>query len=223
MSFEFSVTPDVLDLGVKIKAVVIRDIDNETITPEYLQYRKEEIERLLEKYENYDTKQDPIVQGFYDLHAKVHVKRRKNPPASENLIKLLQKRKDLPSVNKVVDIYNIISTDSGLALGAHDIDHIDGNVTLKLTTGSEKFVPLGQTEPKPVAPGEYSYIDDSNEIICRLEIRQVEKTKVDEKTKNLYFIVQGNENTEDELLEETSKQLIETITKYCGGTGEILY
>ena len=35
--------------------------------------------------------------------------------------------------NKAVDIYNILSIESKLCLGAHDIDKVDGNVTLKIT------------------------------------------------------------------------------------------
>ncbi len=210
-------------MGVKVKAVVFENIDNQSITPEFLSYREKQIQSLYEEYKEYNTKEDPIIQGFYDLHSQVHVKRRKNPPASENLIKLLQKKQDLPHVNKVVDLYNIVSIQTGIALGAHDIDHIDGNVTLRLTNGSETFIPLGQSEPKEVTAGEYSYIDDSNEIICRLEIRQVEKTKVTDKTKNIYFIVQGNAQTPDTLLDQTVDLLISTITSYCGGSAKIIY
>ena len=38
--------------------------------------------------------------------------------------------------NKAVDIYNILSIESKLCLGAHDIDKVDGNVTLKITDGT---------------------------------------------------------------------------------------
>ena len=58
---------------------------------------------------------------------------KKNLPASENLIRLLTKREELISINKAVDIYNILSIESKLCLGAHDIDKVDGNVTLKIT------------------------------------------------------------------------------------------
>lgn len=223
MTFAFHVTQDVLDLGIKVKAVVINGVDNSTITPEYLSYRKDSIQSLLQKYDGINAKQEPIVQGFYTLHDKVGVKRRKNPPASETLIKLLQKRHDLPSINKLVDIYNIISCQTQIALGAHDIDKIDGDVTLRLQDGTESFVPLGSDEPQPIKAGEYSYIDDANDIICHLEIRQVNKTLVDENSKNIYFIIQGNEVTPDSLLEDTAQTLIERITQFCGGQGKIIY
>jgi len=40
-------------------------------------------------------------------------------------------------------------------------------------------------------------------VLCRLEIRQVEKTKVDEEAQNVFYIVQGNDATPDEPLRET--------------------
>ena len=150
------------------------------------------------------------------------MKRRKNIPASENLIKLLQKHGSLTYINKVVDIYNLISLDSKLALGAHNIDRVSGNVTLRFTDGTERFVPLGQTEPVAINPHEYSYIDDSNEVLCRLEIRQVQKTLVDETARNVFYIVQGNDATSDELLHQTAQKIIDLTTQYCGGVGEII-
>ncbi|MBQ1355138.1 MAG: hypothetical protein IIY72_01500 [Solobacterium sp.] len=177
---EFIVLDEVKNLGVKALGVEINNIDNQTITEEYTAWRQAAVQELLAYYTDYDYKNDPVFEGFYRLHEKVGVPRRKNIPACENLVKLLLKKQELFAINKAVDIYNILSMRSKLALGAHDIDRFAGNVTLRLTDGSERFVPLGADEPKPVRAGEYSYIDDSNEIICHLEIRQVEKDKVTE-------------------------------------------
>lgn len=219
---KFIVCDEVKALGVKVLGVEINGIDNKTITEEYKAWRKKKAQELLERYKDYDPKEDPIIEGFYALHAKVNVPRRKNLPASENLIRLLEKKQELFPINKAVDIYNLISIDSKLALGAHDIDHVEGNITLRLQDGTENFIPLGQTEPKPVKAGEYSYIDDANDIICHLEIRQVEKDKVTEDSKNLFYIVQGNEETSDELVQKTAEDVIAFTTRFCGGTGRIL-
>lgn len=218
---DFIISEDVKQLGVKCVGVVIENVDNQTITSQYLDYRKETIAKLIEKYEGQNIKSDPVIEGFYLLHEKVNVKRRKNPSASEILIKLLLKHKDLHTINKVVDLYNLLSIETKLALGAHDIAKIDGNVSLKLTTGNEKFIPLGKDEPQTVQLGEYSYIDEQ-EIICRLEMKQIEKTKVTEDSKDIFFIVQGNENTSDDYVKQGALKLIELITTYCGGKGYLL-
>ena len=48
------------------------------------------------------------------------------------------------------------------------------------------------------------------------------KTAVDENATNIFYIVQGNAATPDELLTETAQKIIDTTTKYCGGTGWIV-
>ena len=219
---EFKVEKAVLDAGVKIVFVVIQGLDNSKESYEWHAHREILLNDLLERYKDIDVHQDPILEGFNLLHDHTGVKRRKNIPASENLIKLLQKHGSLTYINKVVDIYNLISLDSKLALGAHNIDRVSGNVTLRFTDGTERFVPLGQTEPVAINPQEYSYIDDSNEVLCRLEIRQVQKTLVDETARNVFYIVQGNDATSDELLHQTAQKIIDLTTQYCGGVGEII-
>ena len=219
---DFYVEQAVLDAGVKIVFAAVYGIDNHGEDPEWAAYRDRRLEELYEAYAGLDVHADPILEGFNLLHDKTGVKRRKNIPASENLIRLLKKSHGMFYINQAVDIYNLISLESKLALGAHNIDRAEGDVTLRFTDGSERFVPIGQSEPIPVAAHEYCYCDDANEVLCRLEIRQVEKTKVDEETQNVFYIVQGNEATSDELLHETAQKIVDLTTKYCGGTGIII-
>lgn len=218
----FYVKTDVLDSGVKILFAVMEGIDNTRVSEEWNAYRNQKIHELYEQYKDMDVHADPILEGFNILHDKTGVKRRKNIPASENLIRLLVKHQGMSYINLAVDIYNLISLESRLALGAHNMDKADGNVTLRFTDGTERFVPIGLNEPIPVKSHEYSYCDDANEVLCRLEIRQVEKTKVDEAAKNVFYIVQGNEAVDDSLLKETAQKIIDTTAKYCGGSGRIV-
>ena len=219
---EFRVAKDVLDAGVKILFDVIEGIDNATPSEEWNSFRNEKIKELLVRYQDLDVHQDPILEGYNILHDNTGVRRRKNIPASENLIKLLRKHGGMSPINKAVDIYNIVSMDTKLALGAHNIDKVDGNVTRRFTDGTEHFQPIGADSPIPIAAHEYSYIDDSNEVLCRLEIRQVLKTLVTEETKNIFYIVQGNAATSEEYLREGAQQIIDLTTKFCGGRGRIV-
>ena len=197
----FKVEKAVLESGVKIIFAVVDGIDNHGKDKVWQAYRTKRIAELYEEYKDLDIHSHPILEGFNILHDNVGVKRRKNIPASENLIKLLVKRQEVFYINQAVDIYNLISLESKLALGAHNIDKTEGDVTLR---------------------HEYCYCDDSNEVLCRLEIRQVNKTAVDENATNIFYIVQGNAATPDELLTETAQKIIDTTTKYCGGTGWIV-
>ena len=218
---KFIVEDKVKDLGVKILGLKIEGLDNKTPNKEFEMWRENKIQELILKYKDYDIKEDKVIEGFYELHNKVGVPRRKNLPASENLIRLLVKREDLVHINKVVDIYNIASIESKLCLGAHDIDKVSGNVYLKITDGSENFIPLGSEEAKPVGNCEYSFVDD-NDVICWLDIRQVDKTKVTEESENVLYFIIGNEENTYEDLEKVANEIIKFTTKYCGGKAIIL-
>ena len=220
---EFSVSQDVLDVGVRIRGVFIQDIEQNTeYSKELNEYIDAKIQSLLTNTTREGIKEDSIIQGFYELHQRVNVPRRKNPPASENLLLTLVKKQSLFHINPIVDIYNLISMESKLALGAHDIDRADGNIHLRLTDGSETFIPLGQQVNKGVAKGVYSYIDDSNEVLCYLEIRQVDKTKITNDSQNIFYIVQGNQNTSQEYIDKIAQEIINVTTHFCGGKGILL-
>ena len=219
---DFYVEQAVLDAGVKTKFAVMRGIDNHGRSEMWDRYRERQLKRFYEMYKDIDVHEDPIIEGFNILHDKTGVKRRKNIPSVQNLVKLLVKNQDLFYINKVVDIYNIMSLDTKLSYGAHDISKIDGDVTLRFTDGTERFQPLGQPEPIPINAHEYSYIDSSNEVLCRLEIRQVEKTAVTEDTEDALLLIIGNDATPQESLDKAAEDLIEMIQKYCGGFGDVV-
>jgi len=214
---QFTMSDEVRNLGVRGAYAVLTNLKNQKSHPEFELYRAELVKKLSQELDENFIGTDPVLEGFRQLHQAVGRSNRRYPASPESLISLFQRAHKIPAINLLVDIYNCISLETRLALGAHDIAHIEGNVTLRLTDGSEKFLPLGQSEVEPVGAREYCYIDDSNDVLCRLEFKQVEKTKVTEKTSACFFIIQGNKQTSREYLEQALKRLVELTTLYCGG------
>lgn len=212
----------VLDLGVKIVFAEVEGFDNLTDNPKWEAQRDARLARLAEAWDGKDLHADPVLEGFHILHDHAHVKRKHNVPAPITLIKLLVKRGTAPYINQVVDIYNTVSMETRLALGAHDLDHVEGNVTLRITDGSERYFPLGEYVPVPVGAGEYSYCDDANDVLCRLEVRQVNKTATTPRTTRAFFIVQGNEATSEEYVANGAQLLVDEVTRYAGGSGRVV-
>ncbi|KGO20523.1 tRNA ligase, partial [Oenococcus alcoholitolerans] len=191
--------PKVIDLVSRSAVLEINNVDNRSYPEALSRFIKTEIQKELESLDRDQLKADPIIQGFWDLHKSIGLPKRSNTPAPLTLLKLILKRGVLFSIDPVVDLYNLVSIQSRLALGAHDIDRIDGDVELKITNGTERFVPIGANgSAEKIKAGEYSYVDASNEVICHLETRQVEKTKVTAGSTHIFYIVQGNEHTSQE-------------------------
>jgi DNA/RNA-binding domain of Phe-tRNA-synthetase-like protein len=220
---QFDISDEVLSLGLTGVYFTIGGLKNTKSSPEFDQLIERTEKEILAGLSKDLIKQDPILLGFRKLHETVGRSNRKNVAAPENLLAALLQTGHIPRVNLLVDIYNLVSIRSRLALGAHDIARIAGNVHLRMTTGSESFVPLGAPEAKPIAAGEYAYIDDGNEVLCRLEVRQVEKTKVTLETTECFYVVQGNSATSEAVLMTAVGELITLTKKFCGGIERLIY
>lgn len=218
----FSVSREVLDLGVKIQTLRISGVTNSTESSDFEELKKKELENVRSFWGGRNYKDDPILTGFRDLHTKVGRSNRDYVASPEDLTWLFLERGRFPHINMIVDIYNLVSLKTRLAFGAHDVAHIQGNISLRLTDGSEVFEPLGKIEKVSVFPGEYGYVDDGNNVICRMEVLQVEPTKVTEQTTDIFVIVQGNMNTESDYVKKGAELVSDWVTRFCGGTAALL-
>lgn len=215
----FKVEREVLDLGLKVIGISITDLDNKIKTKEFLKFKDKAYKALKEKYNNFEIETDLILRGFNELHKKIGVKRKKNTPISESLLKNFLKDEILPPSNKLIELCNIVILDSRLSIAIYDMDKIDGLVTLKQASTNISY---NFSEERTINQGEYIYTD-SKDILYRLEVNQNPKTIVNEDTTNIFATVEGNEATSAEYIMEVASEIIDLITTYCGGNAKIIY
>lgn len=135
------------------------------------------------------TKQ-PDIMGWRAIYSAMGAKPSKFRSSLEALTRRVLKDKEMWSVSSVVDTYNCASVMTFLAMGAHDVANIDGDMTLRYCREGEKFYPLGtggeivDTDPRNIA-----YADESK-ICCWLwNHRDTRLASVTEATKEAVFIV----------------------------------
>ena len=206
---ECTVSDQVSKLGIQVAYLLISEFDRSFFTESL----KNEIEHFYRDFSGaltqVEIKNDPHITGYRELHKQVGVTSKSLVASPESLIKILQKHNTLRPINYIVDTYNYIAVKNKVSIGAHDIALINGNVELKIVDGNERFIPLGDTAPQAVNAGEYCYVDGSNEIICRLDCRQCDKTKTSEYTKSCLFIIQGNKHIQVELLKNVAEEIVD--------------
>lgn len=210
-----TVAPEVRDLGIPVRGMLFADLHqdraarvDEAVAAGVAQMWGQTIELAVEG--------DPTLQGYRSLHAQVGARAR-DTAAPEALRRMVIARGALPRISPVVDLYNVVSLRTAIAFGAHDLTAIDGAVTLRLTDGSERFVPLGASEPARVRVGEYAYVDDAMDVLCRLEVRQGDKSKVAVSTTECLIIVQGNPDTGMRPVQSAADELADLIERCIGG------
>ena len=223
-TLQFHVDQEVLARGLTGACLTMGPLQNTTPSPQFERFWNEILQEIQKDLNLEKIATDPTLQGFRRLHEAFGVSNRRNIAAPENLLRLLLKTGALPRINPAVDLYNLVSVKTHLSLGAHDISRFVGDIHLRLTDGTEEFWPLGAPEAKGIAPGEYAYIDTgSNEVICRLEVRQGEKTRVTPDTTECFYIIQGNAFTPISTIKAATELLIEWTHHFLGGQERLLY
>jgi len=205
---KFKICKDVSALGVNVAFLLIYNIGHTRDDELLLNNINRSYSDFIDNYSYEDLEIDSNIIGYRKLHESIGVTDKSLIASPESLLKLLLKYHSLKPINYIVDTYNYIAIKNRISIGAHDIDRISGNVRLCFTNGNEIFIPLGKNKSFNIKSGEYCYIDDKNEILCRLDCRQCDKTKITIDTKDCLFIIQGNKNISIDKIKSTAEEMI---------------
>ncbi len=203
-----TICDELKEKGVKVAFAVIK---NANIVNKNAQLELEKKE-FVEKIDWLKVESSTIFEGYQRLYSD----KNEVPPALA-ILKLIKKNGRFPNINTVVDSYNLISAKTFFSIGAHDVANIRKDIQFIITTGQEKYTPLGSSELKKISSGTYAAVDDEK-VICYLDQKQCDETKITKDTKEFLIYVQGNENTSQEEVEEVLQEVIKKIVKHCGGT-----
>jgi DNA/RNA-binding domain of Phe-tRNA-synthetase-like protein len=219
----FVVAEGCIRLGLRAGAIVFRNVHIVPSLPDLRSEIADEVRAIRERFPDPAAiRSAPEVVRFQDILRKVRVNPRREQPSVERLLTFAHKRGDLPAVNSLVDAYNLVSVRSFCSLGAHDLDRVAPPVALRLLTGGESFTPLGRDAPVPVIAGEYGYVDARNRVLCRLDILQADFSKVTTASRNVLLIVEGTAEHAPEQLRRAVADVTEQVTRFCGGTAEVV-
>ena len=212
----YSVDPDLAASGVKVK---IASFSVPEVTKRRGSDLKNHIKNVISQLDIGGLLDSPILKAYKKFHEEARLQDAATP--AEYLLGLIQKSGMLPNINKVVDCNNIVSAETLLSIGAHDLAHIKGDIRFKHTDGTERYTPLFGDEPAAVAAGEYACVDDEK-ILCRMDVKQCDETKVGQDTRDFIIYVQGNSETDEEYVLAGLQKVCDNIERFCGGEYVVL-
>jgi DNA/RNA-binding domain of Phe-tRNA-synthetase-like protein len=138
------------------------------------------------------------------------------PRAARSSVEALLRRVDagLPRINRLTDLYNAVSVEHLLPLGGEDLDPYVGPPRLVRATGDEPFDTIAEGQPVTVTadPGEVLWRDDLGVTCRRWNWRQCVRTRLEEQTSNILFILDGLQPVSTERLEAAGSALIDVLT-----------
>jgi lysyl-tRNA synthetase class 2 len=223
---KIEVAPEVFALfpGYVRHVLVVNGADNTKEVPELAGLLVEAQQQVRGDERFSDLKAHPRIASWRDAFQSFGTNPNKCPPSIANLIKRVRGGKDLPYVNSLVAIFNVISMRHVLPAGGDDLDKVKGDIRLTLAQGHESYTPLGSPDQKErPTPGEVVLLDTGNdEVFCRAWCwKNGDVSKIEATTRrvaiNIDILPPGS-------LEEGKAAALETlemVKRFCGGDIEL--
>jgi len=142
-------------------------------------------------------------------------KPQRTPPSAEALRKRMDSTGQLPSVNAAVDLYNAISVRYALPVGGENIAAYDGRPRLVRASGDESFdtIKEGAAHIEHVPAGEVIWRDERGATCRRWNWRQGVRTRIDQATQEMWFVLERLEPMPVAALLEAGRELAAAIAQ----------
>jgi DNA/RNA-binding domain of Phe-tRNA-synthetase-like protein len=167
----------------------------------------------------------PGVAAWRAAYKSFGIKRTSYRSSVERLIKRVLAGQPLPSITALVDLYNMVSLETGLCLGCDDLDKTSGDLVFRFSRPGDSFVDKGAEagdDPNdPPKEGEVVYADDRHVLCRRWNWRQDSRTAASPETRRAVLTVQSNGVGD---VQAATARLEALIGRECGAAhrGEVL-
>src|SRR5216684_5780760 len=139
--------------------------------------------------------------------------------AAEALLRRLTKKGDIPSINTLVDIGNLVSIRYALPVAVFDTRPLQGAVNVHFADGTESYTTLGQIEEEHPEIGEVVFSDETGLVIARRWCwRQSEQSAAQLDTTEAIITIEAHHANGRRTIETALNDLQELLTRYAGGT-----
>jgi DNA/RNA-binding domain of Phe-tRNA-synthetase-like protein len=139
--------------------------------------------------------------------------------AAEALLRRLTKQGDIPVINTLVDIGNLVSIRYGLPVAILDRQQIDAPVTVHYSDGTEPYMELGNDEILHPDVGEVIFSDRKKMVVARRWCwRQSATSAANEQTTQAIITVEGHHDSAPEDIQNAVNDLCDLLKTYAGGT-----
>lgn len=139
--------------------------------------------------------------------------------AAEALIRRLKKKGDIPGLNALVDLGNLVSIRYAMPVAVFDVRDLTGTLTIRLAKGDERFTELGSEAIKHPEPGEVIFVDDSGLIFARRWCwRQSAQSAARQDTRRIVVTLEGHHDGAEDEIRAGLDDLRTLLAQYTGAT-----
>ena len=181
-------------------------------------FKKSKQEEIRKSVSLLDAIKDlPVIRAYRDFYWNVGIDPTKTRPAGEALLRKIIGGRDLPSINTLVDSYNLASAETMISIAAFDHAKVDPRrLLMRIAAKGETFVGIGM-DSAMILNGVQVVIDDLSQkkLIAVYPYRDADESKVTEETTSVLFMMCGVPGISSSDLEAAKKLTCNYVTTFC--------
>jgi DNA/RNA-binding domain of Phe-tRNA-synthetase-like protein len=142
----------------------------------------------------------------------------KSRSAPEALLRRLTKKGDIPSINTLVDIGNLVSIRYALPAAVFDTVRLHGGITVRFARGEEPFAPIFADELQHPEPGEVIFCDEQDTVVARRWCwRQSDDSAARETTSEAIIVMEAQHESSEEMVRAALGDWQALLEEFAGG------
>jgi DNA/RNA-binding domain of Phe-tRNA-synthetase-like protein len=223
--FSYSIAPEIFERfpGYVRGVVIAHDVKNGPSPAELVQMLREAEASVRAQVNLEQIAEEPRIKSWREAYRAFGAKPAEFRSSVEAMARRALRGDELPSINALVDIGNVMSLRHLIPAGGHAIDLLNGDIELRFASGDEEFVAFGTETMEHPLPGEVIFVEGNTVLTRRWTWRQGHHTLTLPETTAIEFNVDGLPPVTRTDIEAACAEVIELIKRFCGGTSRIDY
>lgn len=193
------------------------DIKNGDSPNELIKLMREAEDSVRKSLNKDEIAAHPRIASWREAYRSFGAKPSKYRSSIEAMVRRVANNNELPGINKIVDIGNIISLRNIVTAGGHAIDLLNDNISLRQATGSESFIAFGTEKIENPDPGEIIFTEGNTVLTRRWSWRQATHTATQKSTTAVEMNIDGLPPVTMNEVEDICNEAMDMIRTFCGG------
>jgi DNA/RNA-binding domain of Phe-tRNA-synthetase-like protein len=204
--------------------VIAKAVVNRASPPELVRLLREAEVSLREQLNSETLITHPRIISWREAFRSLGIKPSEYRPSLEAMARRVINGNELPSINALVDIGNIISLRRLLPVGGHSLNEIKQDIALRAASGEEEFIPFGSDQMEHPEKGEFIFAEGDAVLTRRWVWRQSNHSLTELSTTFIEFNLDGLPPVTMAEIIEVCDETKALIQQFCGGelTSQVL-
>jgi DNA/RNA-binding domain of Phe-tRNA-synthetase-like protein len=217
----FQYHPDIIARFPQIVGGVIyaANVQNALSSPELQALYTAEQEAVKQRVDDAALSTLPSLAAWRTTFSAFGVSPTKYRSACEALLRRLTKKGDIPSINTLVDIGNIVSIRYGIPVAVVDTRHLTGGLTVHFAKGDERYTELGSDEVVHPEVSEVIFSDETGLVFARRWCwKQSLQSAAQLDSTNVLIVTEAQHANSYQDMQNAVADLLELLQRFAGGT-----